>query len=167
MSFLYLAYETPVLYWFNGVISNTGWSPSFKPLCCLHISCWALCCFTLQIHPCLHLLLTDNSHYGLPWVITQVTNQLSQGLIVSKKKRKCQPRRAEGRRHDSTGSTLSLNLCVTPFFAEGRSQKQAEPRAGKRWRLFARTDEINSCVASITLPGGCSSATCGLKPQRR
>lgn len=146
----------------NGVIANTGWSPS-ELLCCLHFSCWALCCFTLQIRPCLHLLLTDNSHYGLPWVITQVTNQLSQRLIVKKKKRKWQLRRAEGKERQISRIN-TLNLCVAPFFAEGRSQKQAEPWSGKWWRLFARRDEINFHVSSIALPGGSSSATCSLKP---
>lgn len=53
--------------------------PSYKPHGCLQISCLAPCCFTLQIRPCLHLLHTDNGHYGLPWLTTQVTNQNSQG----------------------------------------------------------------------------------------
>lgn len=59
--------------------------PSFKTRGCLQIGCLALY-FTLQICPCLHLLLTDNGYYGLPRLTTQVTNQNLQGVGVKDEK---------------------------------------------------------------------------------
>lgn len=83
-------------------VHTPGCFLSYKPLQCLHTGCVALCCFTLQIRLCLHLLHTDNGHHGLPWLTIQVTNHSWPGEVDSclgrQKKKKSEAEITEWRR---------------------------------------------------------------------
>ena len=135
--------------------TSTGSPPSYKPLRCLQISCLAVSCFTLQIRPCLHLLHTDNGHYGLPWLTTQVTNQSSQGGQFSGKKRgsnnwevlKGRRRRKKKRdQHDPQWSDVSVGLSwnshklITGLWEEEEEEEEEEEKEGS---VFAKRDENN------------------------
>lgn len=142
--------------------TSTGCLTSYKPLSCLQMGCLALCCFTLQIRPCLHLLHTDNGHYGLPWLTTQVTNQNSQGGSCLRGEKRGSKNwqglkwRRKKNQHDLQWSKVCVALCLV----SGNSRKGNWSQVCKHMKVLSLPKGMRTIsVSLLDPPGSCCSAT--------